>query len=224
MEKIKAVMLIRNYDIYPRSEINRQKIADYKEALRSGVVFPAVIADRKTKETIDGFHRIESFIAFYGATAEIDVEFRDYKNVWEQRLDAARSNCGHGMQYDHYSQTRCLIWAIEHGEKKDKEEMANALNITLQRVEKLIGSKTAIDQDDKIIPIKRTIRHLAGTKLTSEQIIFNEKEASGKELLKITNELINGFKRDAIDWGNQQLIDALKELRNLLQNKIREVS
>ena len=82
MEKIKAVMLIMNNDIYPRSEINKQKIADYKEALRSGVVFPPVIADRKTKEAIDGFHRIKSFIAVKGETAEINVEFRDYKNIF----------------------------------------------------------------------------------------------------------------------------------------------
>src|SRR5580658_269270 len=118
-EKVKLALLVRNTTIYPRIEISEANVLSIKRSLLAGYAIPPVIADRKTKWVIDGFHRCLATERAYGPTSDISVEWRDYPNKIAMLEDAILLQ-NHGERLQPIDQARCAILAAELGMQDER--------------------------------------------------------------------------------------------------------
>jgi hypothetical protein len=221
MLKIKVGELKFDKSIYPRMEIDPQNVSYLKEADKSGASLPPIIIDGKTKIIVDGVHRWKMYLGNYGATHEIDVIEKKYKSEKDLILDAIRYNSSHGRNLTKYDRVHCILMAENSGIQY--EQIASALNVTMKSLEKLrfnrVGKISFSNAKKKEIPLKRTIEHLNGQELTPKQQETN-KSLGGMSQLFYVNQLKMLINDNLIDYKNKNLIDGLKELRDLL-NKMK---
>ena len=213
-DKVKAAILKMDYGLYPRQKINDTNRNEIEEAMRAGVDMPPIIVDRKSKRIIDGFHRIEAAKRVFGETAEVKVEWRDYKNDAEMFEDSVRLNACHGQKLSQWDRNHCIEKAREFG--IDEARMATILNVRIKRIEHIQETRIA-EYHEQRIPLKRTIVNLAKQKLTERQFKANEK-AGGHAQLYYVNQVINLIENDALDLSNENLLKGLEKLFCLLES------
>jgi ParB-like chromosome segregation protein Spo0J len=208
-----------DYEVYPRTEVNSVHITDIVEAIKAGVEMPPIIAEKATGRVVDGFHRIKA--AERLEMKEIGVEWKEYKNRGVFYLDAVRLNTSHGRKLTRYDQARIITMA--EGLKIEREILANAMNITPQRIKDIRRERTALSASGQPIPIKRSIRFLAATKLNKKQEETN-KHLSGWSLSFHAQEIIGRLEADLIDWDNPGEIEILRNLREIIDRRLRKVA
>ena len=204
--------IVMDFDLYPRQSINSQHVAEMCEAAKAGVDFPPVVIDKKSKRLTDGFHRYRKAIRL--EEPEIAVVEKTYKTEGEMLLDAIRMNANHGRVLSAYDRTHCIILA---GRMKIKDDaVATAMSITTDRLESLRIDRSATVKSGKTvqtIPLKRTIRHMAGKRLTKPQVEANEK-LSGMNQQFYVNQVLMLITSGLLDRKDEKLMGLLKELRD----------
>ncbi len=215
IETIPAGSLVLDFQVYPRHQVSETHVRDLARALEAGATLPPVIGERKTRRVVDGFHRTRAALKV-SEQAEIEVSWRDYAGEKELLLDAIRLNSGHGQKLTPYDMARCVVLADEF--KFEPAELASALSLTVERVEKLRVSKTAQDSDHKVTAIKRTLYPFRGRRLSRRQMTGNEK-ASGHSALFLVFQVVNLIENDLIDRGDEKLAAALERLGGLLSTR-----
>ncbi|TET67570.1 MAG: hypothetical protein E3J56_12670 [Candidatus Aminicenantes bacterium] len=216
MGKIAISRLILDFNLYPRHTIDDQHVHYIIEAMKSNGNLPPIIADKESKRVVDGFHRVTATKKLYGENAKINVIFKTYHDEGEIFRDAMRYNADHGRMLTKYDRVRCLLVADELG--IEPENVAKDLKMSLQAVGELRADRVGkLNHDD--IPIKRTIRHMAGRQLTDEQVRVN-KDLSGMPQLFYVNQLIKILRADLLDRQNEQLLIGLRELRQLIETEV----
>lgn len=216
MQLVKAASLVLDFDLYPRMQVDSHHVGEMCEAERAGVEFPPVIADRKSRRIIDGFHRVKKQLHVHGEDAEIACVFKTYKNEQDMLCDAMRYNFSHGRCLTSYDKAHCVLLAEKFKIADDK--VAACLGLTADRVQELRVSKTAQVREDGVkarVPIKRTIGHMRGKTLTQPQQAANRK-LGGMNQLFYVNQLIMILENDLLDAENEDLMEALKRLKSLL--------
>lgn len=212
MNKIKCSELILDYNLYPRCTIDSQHCGNIRLAMEAGTKMPPIIVCSKSKRVIDGFHRIIAAKRLHGKNAELDVIFKEYKNEGLMFLDAVRYNATHGRNLTTYDRSHCAIVAINFG--INDKDISTCLNVKKSWLGELRKDRTAFI-NSTIIPLKRTIRHMRGKKLTVEQQEVNKK-LSGMNQLFYVNQLIFLLESNLINKADDNLIDGLKTLHGLI--------
>ena len=213
IRRVKISSLLLDYTLYPRREVDALQVSRMAEALRAGRKLPPITVDEKSKRVIDGWHRIKAHEQLKITT--IEANLKAYKDEAEMFLDAVRLNATHGRQLMTYDHTRCIAKADELNIAP--EAIADALNITVERCDKLREVRFA-SYAGKPVALKRTLGHLAGTKLTSKQAGFLSR-AGGMNQLFYVNQVIGLVESESIDWGNTPLVMALNRLYELLKKR-----
>ncbi len=216
MKTVKVSSLVLDFDLYPRQQIDSHHVGEMIAAEAAGIKFPPCVTDKKSRRVIDGFHRCRKQLRVYGANAEIEVIEKTYRNEKEMFLDAVRYNASHGRNLSSYDRAHCALRAGELGIKDDV--LAGALSVTVERVDALRVNKSATVGNgalSRTVPIKRTIRHMAGKKLTKQQQEANKK-LGGMQQLFYVNQLITLIEADLLDTGNQDLMKAMEKLAGML--------
>lgn len=214
MEMIALEELILNFeDLYPRASVDSGHVTHLAEAMSLGIELPPIIADRKTKAVIDGFHRYHA--AKRLKRSEILVELRDYPNRAAMFLDAMHLNAGHGRTMSNFDRAHCVILAAKH--KIEPEQIAAALSITVEKVGELRADRIGKlrSAGGASIPLKRTIHHMAGQTLSKAQAEAQEK-LGGMDQLFYVNQLIVLIENKLLDIENEKLMAGLKRLADLL--------
>jgi|GEM_PF-5376287 len=67
--------IIVDKGIYPREDINTEKIKEYAELIENGYKFPPLVVNAKTKHLIDGYHRLQAY------------EKLEFIKVWVELID-----------------------------------------------------------------------------------------------------------------------------------------
>lgn len=137
--KVKVSSLKLNYNLYPREELDENNITRMIEALKAGVSLPPVLADKKTKIVIDGFHRREAYRLLYGEKSEIAVIYKEYTNIKDMFLDAVRLNASQGKTLGQNDRIHCQ--AIAKSLRIKPDFIANVLSITIENVCKPAATK-----------------------------------------------------------------------------------
>ena len=96
---------------------------------------PPIIADRKTKRIVDGFHRGRAYRRLFGDGYECEVVWRDYASEADLFGDAMRMNSAHGNNITPHDRTRCILIGERLG--MDEGDIADALHITIDRLENI---------------------------------------------------------------------------------------
>ena len=226
-EMILASELVEDFDLYPRKDVDSQHVASMAESMAAGNELPPIIACRKTKRIVDGFHRRRAWIRHGGDGVRIPVVFHDYRSEGELFLEAMALNSGHGRRLATFDQVRCATMAAKF--KLKPAQIASALRLTTERVEVLLDTRTAtgaLSSEPKAapgerlqIPIKRTISHMAGTRLTKGQQEANSK-LSGMSPLFYVNQLLLLLDNNLLPENDECLEDGLKRLHELLESRM----
>lgn len=215
MIEIKAAEVVLDFGLYPRRQVDSHHVGEMCEAEKAGIEFPPIIIDKKSRRCVDGFHRVRKQLRVHGENATISAVEKTYKSDKAMFLDAMKYNANHGRALSSYDRAHSVILADRLG--ISNKQVAEALAVTIDRVESLRVDKTAVVGNGKglRVPIKRTIRHMAGKKLTRKQGEANTK-LGGMEQLFYVNQLITLLESDLIDKENEDLIAGLEKLKRLL--------
>lgn len=214
--KVKVASLVLDYNLYPRHHTDEMCIADYVEAMRSGVVFPPVIADRKSRRVVDGWKRTTAALKLGGDNADIDVEFRDYRNDKDLLLEAVHLNAIHGERLTHYDIRRCIILCEEM--KIPATAAAEALNLTMEKFTRISENEIHRDKDgNPVVASKRATRWLIKK---GKPISKRQREALqglvGLRQVAMINQVIILIQGNILDQEDEQIMAAAERLYLLL--------
>lgn len=215
MRKMKVGELVFDFDLYPRGSVNTHHVAELGRALESGASFPPVIIDKKSKRIADGFHRAKLYLRKFGESHQLDVIEKSYRNDKELFLDAIRYNAAHGLKMDTHDKAHCALLASKLG--IDDGAIADAMHVDAGYIGSLRVDRSATTGlgEGIAVPLKRTIRHMAGKHLNKEQVSANER-LSGMSQVFYVNQVITLISSDLLDKQNGALLSRLKILHELL--------
>lgn len=219
--KMKLSTLILDFNLYPRAEVDTTHVRYMCDAQRAGIEFPPIIVDQKSKRIIDGFHRSRMYARMLGADAEVDVILKKYENDGEMFAEAMRLNATHGRTLTRFDRVHCAIKAESFG--LTAEQTASALCLTTEAVGKLkadrIGRLSVVGGTKEPLPLKRTIRHMAGRDISMRQAEANDK-LSGMAQLFYVNQLILLIENELLDAENEALMAGLGRLGELISKRL----
>jgi hypothetical protein len=158
------------------------------------------------------------YLGLYGPAHQIEVIERKYPNDAALFADAMRLNANHGRTLSSHDRVHCALL----GEKLalSLDTTASCLGMTVDKLSALRVDRTATltiaGKRGVLMPLKQTIRHMAGQTLTPEQAKANER-LSGMNQLFYVNQLTMLLKADLIDLENEDLMTGLYELAGLIR-------
>jgi hypothetical protein len=172
-QQIKVADLVFDEDLYPRRHIDTQRIRLLTRAVESGAVLPPIVVCRATKKIVDGVHRYH--IALDLGTKTIAAELRHYANDGERFKAAALLNATHGLPLNEGDRLKVVAMAENLGLKDP--EIAEMLQTTPEYIQKALKPRYAeVDRQHfatggklQKIPLKGSVRHLAGQKVSELQ-------------------------------------------------------
>lgn len=214
MRNMKAAGLILDFDLYPRHDVDNHNIRCIVTAIEAGETMPPVVIDKKSKRVIDGFHRIKATLRTDG-DATIAVIEKSYKNDAAMFIDAMRLNANHGAKLDSHDRAHCCI--VAERLKIPMDAVAGALHMPKEKLGGLRVCRTAKDSSGQAVPLKRTMQHMAGQKLTRPQVAANER-SSGMNQVFYANQIIDLIESKSLDRNDDKLLERLRHLHGLLDS------
>ncbi len=213
--------LVEDLSVYPRHAVDDSHVAQLVQAIEAGCELPPVIACKKTKRVADGWHRLRAHRRVYGPTAVVAVELREYGSEAELLEDAVRLNAAHGRRLDAVDRVRAAVMLERAG--LPEKRIALVLHVTPAKLQTLrVKVATAPVKSGLTIPgtrtvvLKRPVQHLAGTRLTEEQVLAHDL-APGTSYLLIVRQLAAAVETGLVNRADERLVEALRGLRKLLQ-------
>jgi ParB-like nuclease family protein len=214
MPKVKCESLIRDHEMYPRTQIDNTHVRSLVMAIQTGEQLPAIKVDRKTKRIVDGFHRHQAHIK--AGIVEIEVEWVNAKNDQDFFAMAAEANSRHGRPYSPFDRARIRQRAEDLG--LEIERVSHILRMPL---ESLIVQKEQVfarDEDGKEVPLKRTFIHKAGEVLNPPQIETNRK-SGGMNISFYANQISDAIESDLVNWESEGNLESLARLYENLRSR-----
>lgn len=212
--------LVFDFDLYPRQQIDTTHVRKMHRAVVAGVELPPIKVDRKSKRIVDGFHRARVQLKIDGDDAKIQVVLKAYKNDQAMLLDAIKSNAGHGRGLSPFDEAHATLLALNLG--INHARVAGALMVSVQEVAALVSRKSATVGTGKLetaVPIKQTIGHMAGKRLSRNQA-DTVKKLGGMNQLFYVNQLIMLIESNLLDKKNDDLTEGLRKLHGLLDTML----
>lgn len=216
---VKASELVEDFDLYPRGDVDSSHVLSLVQAIEAGTTLPPVIACKKTKRIVDGFHRRRALMRYYGDDVTIPVVLKTYKSDADLYAEAMSANAAHGRRLTSVDFSRAMTKGRALG--MDDATIAKCLHLTIDKVTELVIDRSA--RCGKItVPLKRTINHMAGKTLTKEQSSANDK-LSGMNQSFYVNQIITLIESDLLDKSDGKLIERLRVLHGLLDEVLAAV-
>lgn len=212
MSQLKIGELIFDFDLYPRADIDTHNIAYMSQAEDAGVKFPPVVVDKKSKRIVDGFHRVKMYRQKYEDNHKIEVVENIYGSEKEILLDAIRLNASHGKMLSRHDRMRCILQSERMGLKIGN--VASALSMTVEKINQLKAERVGELKVGGVItsvPLKRTIKHMSGKRLSKKQNEVNKK-ISGMDQKFYVNQLVMLIESGLINQSDDILLQRLKVL------------
>jgi ParB-like chromosome segregation protein Spo0J len=172
-QQVKVADLVFDEELYPRRHIDTQRIRLLTRAVEGGATLPPIVVCRKTKKIIDGVHRYH--VAMELEADKIDAELRNYANDGERIKAASLLNATHGLPLNEGDRLKVIAMAENLGLRDP--EIAEMLQTTADYIQRALKPRYAevdrrhIATGGKLekIPLKGSVRHLSGQKVSELQ-------------------------------------------------------
>lgn len=207
---LKIDTIICDYGFYPRSQIDEVTARQYADDMAMGANFPPIQVCSKTLRVIDGFTRLRA--AEKCGKEEIECTLVDVVDDQDFFSRAVAANTHHGKRYTPFDVRHIIQRSRELGMEVDK--ICGAVEITPAKYEDIVKG-FASSRGSQETALKRTIRHMAGKKLTKRQTEANKK-LSGMSQIFYVNQLIELIEADLLVVEDEALIARLSVLNGLL--------
>lgn len=200
--------------------INLYFVSRYRQAVRSGSVFPPPIVEKGTNRIVSGNHRVRMYAEEFGPDHKIKVCEMNFSDEAEVIRKFAEENSTHGNALSGLSQKAITQALLRHGDSP--ETIARALNIPVKRVEMLGNMQVVVigsHNKREYRPVKRSLDHMTGPikKVEYEEHI---KKDYGIFSATIASQLIRHLKNGWIDLSNKHILNKMTELRNVLNDAL----
>jgi hypothetical protein len=215
-KEILVSKIVEEPTLYPRTWVNNIIVYTYLEAMKTGNQFPPLIVDQKNR-LIDGLKRLSAYRKLGVEKVNCIVKHvRDDAQFFEL---AVAANKAHGEPYSAYDRARVVAKAEELG--IDKDRIASMLSIRLdsvEEIEKRFASANDIDNGHGFgpVPLKASVRHLAGRRLTNRQRNAHE-HIGGMQQTFYVNQVLLLLEGNLLDYKNPALMSRLYSLQQALE-------
>lgn len=230
-DMVPAADLVEDFGIYPREDVDSTNVSRIAEALRADQnLVLRVVADRKSKRIIDGFHTRRAYMRVYGKDCLVPVEWRDYEKDSDLYADACRLNAKHGKAITGSALTHALLRGIDNG--LDEASLAEIFGIRVQKVSEIVKLRVGIVRSTPIkdrsvkkastvpqrVGLKNSVRHLYGTepKLTKGQAAALDSAPGTAQWLMI-KQVADFLEEGFIDWSDDRVVTQIDRLEKALQ-------
>jgi hypothetical protein len=193
MAKLAIDKIVLDLTLYPRSGISEFNVSRLLAALKSGARLPPLIVERRTHRLVDGRHRLEAYKRAKLKT--IEVAEKVYTNDADLFADAVRCNVGHGEPLDHFSIRNAIIRLTEYGYTRDA--ITEVVRMPADRLEKIERGFAIEASSGKPLALKGGLSHLAGQRLTPDQVQANRSHSGGKAIFYV-RQLISLMQNDLV--------------------------
>lgn len=224
--KIKATVdideIVFDKEIYPRNEPFWMYYYEYAQAMKTGSKFPPIVLAKHNNKLylIDGKHRIEANKLLKNKKIEAEV----YIGWSRERMfeESIKLNISHGKPLSPFDKRKIALKLkdLKYPDIKIsqiiKVPLANLQKFTSQKLVSSTTGKTLIE-----VPLKSSLKHLAGQHMDIEDIgnINNSQQIMKSQQIRLLNELIRIIEDDLLDINNKSISEAIKTLKDLLENK-----
>lgn len=164
MKKLNLDVIRIDGGTQPRERINMEVVADYAEAVKIGIEFPAVIVFHDGAEywLADGFHRWHAHKQAGKASIEVDVRSGTNRDAL---LFALSANGDHGLRLTNDDKHRIVgrMLVDEEWAKWSQERIAKHCHVSPGFVSKLVAGRRASLHGEEIKPATRTVERAGKT-------------------------------------------------------------
>jgi len=220
MKTVKLKQLVQDADILAIRPVNTFFVSRYRQAMRAGADFPALVVEKETNAIISGNHRYEAMMEEYGEDHECTVIYQSYSSEADRLEAAVKDNARHGNPLDGISRKRVACRLAELG--RSPEQIASLLGVTVRRVEK-IGDMTVLVRcggGRKWEPVKHGLEHISGktvAKATYDEHIKRDRGVPfGTTAAQIVRWIDNGW-IDITDPETAEQVNNLSEALDRLK-------
>jgi hypothetical protein len=203
--------LIEDFDLYPRTAVNSMLVNQYREAYRAGAKFPRIKVDQKYR-IIDGFHRTNAF-RLEGVLTIPAIVYRIKSDV-EFFEASVSANSGHGERFSSYDRAKVIARAEELG--IEKKRIASMLAITVDTIESVEKGFANNGETGQPMPLKSSVRHLAGRTLTVRQNNAHV-HIGGMQQSFYINQVLLLLEGNLLDYKNEAVMSRLHHLHLALE-------
>lgn len=220
---IELSKLVFNADLYPRTGIDEQHVRQFERAMEAEIPLPPIIVARGSNIIVDGVHRYHAHLR-RGETkiAAVIKQYEDEQALWR---DAMLLNSGVGLKLGQDDCLKCIMISERLGLKEI--DIAGLLRTSIAHLRAIKPRYATIDEArngvEKLrkIPLKGSVRHLSGERITAEQ----EKammSAPGTSYLLCANQLLDALRYDLLPRREKHvaLWKALGELAEAIQRRL----
>ena len=211
---------VEDMSIYPRHTVDSTHVTSLVAAREAGETLPPIVLDKASRRIVDGWHRNRAEIRFGGPEAMIAAIIIDYPDKAAIILDAVRRNAAHGRRLDAVDRTRSVIMLRCAG--CDDGQIADALNLTQGRVEKLsVRLATAPKSSHTVVPgtsqvvLKRPVAHLAGRSITRTQANAM-RSVPGTSYTLLARQLREALENRLANLDDENLVSELRALQDAI--------
>jgi hypothetical protein len=209
--------LVFDFNLYPRSQIDSVHVTDLARLALAGTEFAPIVIWERDNRVVDGFHRSHCYERLYGPDHPIDCVAKSYPDDAAMFRDAVRFADNVLKKFTAFDRVHCLVVAERLGIQT--EQIAADLRMTLEAVGELRADrvgKLRVGKKNEPVPLKRTIRHMAGQTLTEDQAHANDR-LSGMNQLFYVNQIVDVLENGLLEPDNEKLVERLKHLGKLIR-------
>lgn len=132
--------IVFDMSLYPRGEVDDERVAILRDVLDAGGTLPPIIIDDR-RRIVDGFHRAKAHRqANNGVDVAIPCEVREYANDAELLLDAIGLNAEHGKPLSTADRCKCVVLAERHG--VTVAQLADVLHVRVKKLTSIAQAST----------------------------------------------------------------------------------
>lgn len=209
--------VVLDYRLYPRHSVDDQQVAYLEEALKADSdSVPPILVDKQSMRIADGFHRYHATVKLRGVDGTIKAILKPYADDAAIFSDAMALNADHGKNLTPFDRARCLTISEELGISREK--VHGILHWTTEHGESFTRTRYSgqLNGGNSRVPLKSSIRHMAGLKLTDPQQQANRKLSGFSQQTAFCNQLLLLLENDLVDEGNVKMLDRLTHLHKVL--------
>ena len=217
-KKVKIMDLVIDPELQIR-EINSFTIAEYRESMRSGSIFPPIIIDNKNR-IICGHHRVYAYKGIHEPDYKIDCHVTDLKTDADLIMLAASDNSKHGRPLTTFEKKTTLFRLKEKNISVDK--ISNVLGVTIGRIEQWAGLSVTVIGENKSTqrPVKNGSNHLVGQTVKEKDYEQMKKVDYGVSVGMLARQIISVMNREDKWIKDPQVLRELYiEIKNYFTKK-----
>ena len=223
--RVKVSDLIIDEKLLELRPINLYFVSRYRQAVRSGAIFPPPIIEAGTKRVVSGNHRVTTYLDEYGPDHEIEVVSEKFKDEAAVIRRFAEENSKHGNPLSGISQKSIVQALLKYGDTP--ETVAQVLNIPVKRVELMAGISVIVignGRKKEMRPIKHGLEHMVGQSVKVGQYKEHIQADRGLPARTMASQLIRWIENGWINQDDQKTMEIMLNLRDALDGMMEKAA